>query len=355
MNRTYTYFAGILLSAICLLLGSCERRELTYPNNPGQLAIIPIHIDWSESRLEQNKDSRASVWLFPKDGRQPIENHFQGNITDIEVKAPVGEYAILIFNETVADSRWKGIMEFRGTGRYETFGAYLLENNSALAKVRSEGSPYHHTALALAAWSLDDFVVTQNMIDVTRTRASLQTRAGEPLTKAEETKVDQMLSRLTMVKPQPMVRSVFVKAKVYNLNSAYGATAKFSGVTEGILLSSGQLIPSPVCHLLTMNNRQMEENGKDGTVENRFLTFGLLHETEQIVVNLSFQMWDTKWYDDPRPFDVTNTTSGTGDYEIELHIGQPAPGQPEEEDHPVLLPVSDVAVGEWEEKFIDIK
>lgn len=340
-----------LFGAICAaLLAGCERRELTYP---GELAIIPIHIDWSESQLEQDKNSRASVWLFPKDGQAPIENHFQGNITDVEVKAPAGRYDILVFNEAIDD--WQGVIEFRGIDKFETFGAYLLPDNSALAKARSGGNTYHQTAMPLAACGVTDFVVTRSMIDLTRTRAFDQTRSGAGLTKAEENTVDQMLSRVSTVKPQPMVRSLFVKAKVYNLNSAYGAIAKFTGAAEGIILSTGELIISPVSHLLKMNNRQMEENKKDGTIETRFLTFGLLNKSEQITIHLSFQIWDNSWIDDSRLFNITETIAGKEEYEIDLELGSPRPGQPEEEDHPVVLPASDVDVGNWEEKFIDIK
>ena len=352
MRRLYTILSFF---AVITVITGCQRRDLLEPDDIGQLALIPIHIDWSESRLQQDNESRASVWLFPKDGSAPIENHFQGNITDIVVKAPQGNYAIIIFNETVNDSHWKGVMEFRGTDKFETFGVYLLEDNSALSSVRGGGLTYHQTARALAAWSVDDFAVTKSMIDLTRSRAEAKRGAAEVITKAEQTKAEQMLSKVAVVKPQPMVRSVFVKTKVYNLNSAYGALAKFSGAAQGILLSSGELIRSPVSHLLKMNNRQMEENNTDGTVENRFLTFGLLNDSEKIVVQLSFQMWDESWYDDKQPFDVTEATIGKEEYEIELQLGKPKPGQPEEEDHPVVLPASSVDVGEWDDQFIDVK
>ena len=335
----YTLAAALL---VVLLFNACERRELE--DDYMLSALIPVRIDWSLSGVPVEEMHRASVWLFPHDGKTPLEYRLEGNLTYREIAVPAGVYSVLVFNETIEKEDWNGIT-FKGTNRYETFAAVAVTQDTRGFYTRSEELPLVAEPDAIAAWSLDRFEVTPEM--VTSTRSLSQNRSA----------LEREVPDLTVIKPLPRFEHVVITAYVTNLSSSMQATGTIDGMAGGVYMASGEKIPEPAVHAFILNGRVYDANGNDGTTTRTFNIFGRLPKPARHNLNIDFLLTNGTLH--PREeFDVTDLIVTKMNEIVRTHIINLGYGNLNG-DHPIKLPEREMGAGisvdEWEEVIIPVR
>ena len=323
---------------IALVFSACELRILE--DDFMETALIPVRIDWSVSGVAVEEIHRASVWLFPQEGGTPLEYRLESDVTYREIAVPVGVYSALIFNETIDPTDWNSLA-FTGTKGYETFAAVNVPQSSIGFYERSNDLPLIGSPDAIAAWSLDRFEVTPEMIERTR-----------PLTR-HKTDPKDVVSDLTVAKPTPRFERVVITAFVTNLKSAKQATGTIDGINSGVYLATGKRMTKPAVQAFILNGRVYD--GNDGTTTRTFNIFG---KTKEQHIVLDFLLTNNELH--PREeFDVTNLTVTQTIDNVNTHfinVGYGIfPG-----DHLITLPEGDmdpetITVDEWNEVIIPIK
>ncbi|MDR0295597.1 MAG: DUF5119 domain-containing protein [Prevotellaceae bacterium] len=300
----------ILLIASVLAIDACTRRTLE--EEYLETALIPVCIDWSISGASLERMHRASVWLFPLNGNAPLEFRLERDLTYQEISVPIGTYSVLVFNETVEANDWDAIV-FSGTNRYETFAAMGISDAVRGFYTRSEDLPLLKNPDPLAAWSLNRFEVTLEMLN--RTREIV--RSYSPSYR------DMLISEvpdLTIVKPLPRFERIQITAYVTNLYSSMQVTGTIDGMAAGVYMVSGEMVPASAAHAFILNARVYDNNEKDGTTTRTFNIFGRLHGlTTQHLMNLDFLLVDGTLH--PREeFDVTQLLITRTDLIVNTHI-----------------------------------
>jgi hypothetical protein len=314
-------------------------------------ALIPVRIDWSASGLSMSEMHRASVWFFPKNNSAPLEYRLEGNLTYREIEVPVGVYSVLVFNETVDAGDWNTIT-FTGTRRYDTFAAMSVPDAVRGFYTRSEALPLIKSPEPLAAWSLDHFEVTLEMVRLTHTVIRKQETPGT------RNPLEIEVPELTEIKPLPRFERMTITARVANLVSSMQVTGTIDGMAGGVYLVSGEKIPAVSAHAFILNGRLYDDNKKDGTTTRTFNTFGCLSSSVvRNTLDLDFMLTDGTFH--PRQnFDATklitmvpNTLIPTKSITVgyDLRAG----------DHPIPLPSVDVDAGitvnDWDEVIVPLK
>ena len=329
-------FAGSLFTA-------CERRELV--DDYMESALIPVRIDWSVSGVPVDEMHRASVWLFPQNGGAPLEYRLEGNLTYREIAVPVGVYSVLAFNETIEENDWKSIA-FTGTSRYETFAAVAVPDDVRGFYTRSEDLPLIGDPDPIAAWSLDRFEVTPEMVTKTRypttSKSSLESEAPD----------------LTTVKPLPRFERLVVTARVGNLSGSMQATGTIDGMAGGVYMASGEKISEPAAHAFILNGRVYDANGKDGTTTRTWNIFGRLPvEPAKHSLNIDFLLTDGTLHPQ-ESFDATHLIVTKTDGIVRTHIIDLGYGDLDG-DRQIALPDTDmeagISVDGWDEVIIPVK
>lgn len=327
----YTIFILLLI----LLVSSCKRRPLE--DEMGDLARVPIHIDWSQSELDVTKVHNVSIWFFPYDGSPSFEQRFDGNLTDMEVLLPSGSYSIIVFNEAV-DFSWSSL-EFLDRDKYATFRVAARAGTFRGLDSRVEVSDIRKSPDALASWSKDCFVVSPEMIYAT----------------AMDSRVEDIdPSHRIDVTMKPITKAVKITAYVQNLTSAARCSGTISGVTSSILLSTGEVYSNNVAHVFIMNNRIYDTNKpNDGYIHANFFIFRRTDEGKK-VLQIDFELTDGK-FESPEPFDITKHIFPIQP-QVDVNVGTGVDG--DEENHPIVLPDakvnSDVGVDNWQNEIIPI-
>jgi hypothetical protein len=334
-------YALIVTLFAVLVLNGCERRQLE--DEDMQTALIPVCIDWSESGVEVEKMHRASVWLFPANGRTPLEYRMEGNLSYREIAVPVGVYSVLVFNETIEENDWNGIA-FTGTNRYETFAAVAVPEPVIGIYNRSDNLPLIVNPDAVAAWSLDRFEVSREMINRTR-----------PLSQNKSALIAEA-PHLTVVKPQPRFERVVVTAYVTNLSSSMKATGTMDGLASGVYMVSGKIISEPAVHALIFNKRVYDNNGYDGSTTCTFNVFGRLQPANH-QLNIDFLLNDGTLH--PREeFNVTNLIVTKTDEIVRTHtikLGYSNLKGDHLMEHPVIESFGGISVDKWDEIIIPMQ
>ena len=326
---------------LAVVSNACERRKLE--DDYMESALIPVCIDWSLSGLAVEEMHRASVWLFPHDGKTPLEYRLETNLIYREIAVPIGVYSALVFNETIEKGDWNNII-FTGTNSYETFAAEAIPESVRGFYTRSEDLPLIGNPDGIAAWSLDRFEVTPEM--VTRTRSLSRNKSA----------LENEVPDLTLVKPLPRFERVVITAYVTNLASSMQATGTIDGMISGVYMVSGEKISKPAAHAFILNGRVYDANGDDGTTTRTFNILGRLKSAKN---NLNIDFLLTNGTLHPRQeFDVTDLIVTKMDGIVLTHIIDLGYDN-SKGDHPIKLPKVDmnagVEVGEWEEVIIPIK
>lgn len=298
----------LALIMVSMVVDACTRRPLV--DEYIESALVPVSIDWSISGVPVDEMHRASVWLFPVDGGMPLEYRMEGDLTYREIAVPIGVYSVLVFNETVDEDDWN-TMVFTGTSRYETFAAMGIPDAVRGFYSRTEDLPLIKNPEPLAAWSLDRFEVTPEMVLSTREIV----RNYSP---SYRSKLENEVPDLTVAKPLPRFERVVITAYVTFLSSSMQSTGTIDGMSAGVYMVSGEMVPTPAAHAFILNGRIYDANGDDGTTTRTFNIFGRLPGLTTQQMNIDFLITDGTLH--PRQeFDVTQLIYTKRDLIVKTH------------------------------------
>jgi hypothetical protein len=298
-------------------------------------ARIPVEINWDKSGITPSKGGdlnevhRVSFRFFPKNGSEPFECFLETDLYHGYIDVPIGEYSIMVMNESVTDIYWSDFFRFSDINDYNKISATVVDDDVSKYDFYTPavGEKFMHETHRLASWSMDDFSVTQEL--VTRTRAAL--------TKAE---TDEFTLKVDM---RRLTYDTKVVVHVKNLKSAQLMRAAMRGYSQKVYLSSAVTETLPATHLFTLNGRKFDEGSiAHGTTEHTFISFGKLPAKaspkyslmlDAILINGSRHIPK-----EPFEYDVTNEINAQdGDiFNIRLAIELP------EVD-------GDIDVGDWED------
>jgi hypothetical protein len=355
MNGNQKYIKMKMEAIIILLfvlpvfaLVSCERRPLEDGEIPEPTALIPVCIDWSVSGVSVGEMHRASVWLFPVAGGNPLEYRLEEDLTYREIAVPAGVYSVLVFNETTDREDWETIT-FAGADRYETFAAMAVPEAARGFYTRSEDFRMVMNPEPLAAWSLASLEVTPEMVIRTREIARGGSDSYRWILRNE-------VPALASVTPLPRYEQMAVTVRAANLACSMQATGTIDGMAGGVYMASGEKIPVAAAHAFILNGRVYDANGTDGTTTRTFNVFGLLPGADvHRNLNIDFLLTDGTLH--PREtFDATDMIE-TKPYIVATHVINAGFGNLNG-DHPVELPdgmSTGVTVDGWDDIIIPIK
>jgi hypothetical protein len=358
--RDILLFSALLLLVITVIhiMSGCTHRPLKGELDP-ETALIPVHIDWSKSGVDTTTMHRASVLLYPETGGEPLEYRLEGNLNDKEIQVPVGVYSVIAFNETTDNTDWEGIT-FNDKDSYQKFAAEALKVTSRGFYTRADNLPLIEDPDPLAAWSLDRFEVTKEIL--LRSRATRGTRAAS---RAEEI-LDEAIASLSNIVPTPRFETMTVTARVENLTSAKQATGVLNGMSSGVYMASGEKLTTTGAHTFILNGREYDDTdddgeSDDGTTTKTFNIFGRQPVTAHIDLYLDFLLADGTQF--PRQsFDATNMIDRDTEkipVSNSLLVGLQS-RDPDDPDHEIILPDLDVeaggvTVGDWDEVVVPMK
>ena len=319
-------------------LNACELRTLE--DDYMEYALVPISIDWSISGVSVEEMHRASVWFFPHDGGAPLEYRLERDLTYREMPIPVGVYSVLVFNETIDEGDWNNIA-FKGTKSFETFAATNVPQNEIGFYTRSKDLPLIGNPEAIAAWSLDRFEVTLEMVFSTRT------------TTMNKAALMKEVPHLTKIKPQSRFERVVITVFATNLASSKQVTGTIDGMYSGVYLASGKRITEPAAQAFVLNGRVYD--GYDGTTTRTFNIFGKASGAHHNLV-LDFLLTNNELHPSEK-FDVTNLLVTETIEHVRTHVINAGYGN-HDDDHLINLPEGDmengITVEDWEEVIIPL-
>ncbi len=253
-----------------------------------------------------------------------------------EIEVPIGEYSVIVFNESVYDVYWEDAIKFSNIDDYENFAATIVADDSA-------NYPFYHPIAGeeltvqpfrLASWSLDDFTVTKDMVAKTRSATRAATRADGPE------------NALTGIVMRALTRNVHVTARVENLSSAQLIQGAMRGFARTVYMASARADQTPATHIFKLNSRVWDPGSqRNGTVSKSFLSFGRLPQEEQYWVDVDAVFIDGTSHDEQLLWDVTDQITvlpkGTIDKNIELTLQLPHITE-------------GIFVGDWDEEVIRV-
>ncbi len=339
MRRAIVYmmFAAVVAAQ---LFTACKRRPLEY--DYGRTALIPVKIDWSLSNIPVTESRgngfvhRVSLRFFPKDGSPAFDRYLELSVIEGEIEVPVGEYSVVVFNESVYDIYWEDAIVFSNVDDYDDFAATIVADDAARY-------PFYHPVgdeelivepFRLASWNLDDFTVTEKMVVNTRSATRTEFAADAP---------ENALTNIVM---RALTRNVNVTAHVENLSSAQLLQGAMQGFARKVYMASAKTAQMPATHVFKLNNRVWDAgSNKHGTVNKTFLSFGRLPQDEEYRLNVDAVFIDGTIHGEQLLWSVTDQVEGHPTDAIDIEI-----------DISIRLPLitEGVFVGEWDDETIRI-
>ena len=335
----------MMTAAAIQFFTACQRRPLEY--DFGMTALIPVRIDWSQSNISPMEGRgndyvhRVSLRFFPKDGSAAFDRYLELDVTEGEIEVPVGDYSVVVFNESVYDIYWEDAVAFSDVDSYDDFAATVIPDDAAKY-------PFYHPLAGeelivepfrLASWSLDDFTVTKDI--VTRTRS--KTRVSRTEDSEDPEGPENALTRIVM---RALTHNVNITAHVENLSSAQLLQGAMRGFAQKVYMASGETVRTPATHIFKLNSRVWDAGSKrNGTVSKNFLSFGPLTEAGEYWLNVDAVFIDGTVHDEELLWDVTEQVAahpkGAIDLNIDLNMQLP-------------LVTEGIFVGEWDDEIIKI-
>ncbi len=338
--RKTTIFPLFVIAIVIQLFTACERRPLE--DDFGVTALIPVKIDWSQSNIPVTEVRgggmvhRVSVRFFPKDGSAAFDRYLELNVIEGEIEVPVGEYSVVVFNESVYDIYWEDAIVFSNVDSYADFAATVVSDDAARYPFYRPmaGEELIVEPFRLASWSLDEFSVTKEMVERTRSTTRAASRADDPE------------NALTKVVMRALTRNVKITAHVENLSSAQLIQGAMRGFARKIHMASAETTQTPATRILKLNSRVWDAGSKtNGTVSRSFLSFGRLPQAGEYRLNIDAVFIDGTIYDEPLLFDVTDSVVSFPADAINLDI---------DIDLQLPLVTEGVFVGEWDDEIIKL-
>lgn len=232
----YTDFRkSALICVICgALFAACDRRELTYSNEPE----IIITADWSKAGLgEHEAQYGATAVFYPAEGGAPA-TVLMGDRDRKTARLKKGRYHVVLFNRSFDDF---GSIAFRGMEAHHTLEAYA---KNAQSKGVDGGKVATDCPDGLAAACVENF------------------------------EVNGRSCRLNFT-PQKLTREITATIHIKGLNNIRTATCSLGGVSESVFLASGKPSERTMVQQFELGNPvYLPGSQTEGTLSATFSVFG---------------------------------------------------------------------------------
>ena len=238
MPRT-RIFRAAMAAACCLLLASCQYKELCYDHNHS--GAVNVVFDWS---LYPEARPTGMTALFYKDAQEPIRYDFSGH-NGGSARLVEGQYQAVGYNNNTEAIR------FRGMGSVATLEAYT--RNSSI----TEGTKLFATKgeMPRAKGTEEEIVILEP--------DPLWGGAGAQFL------VEVDGNHTTTVQPRELVREMVITIyNVPNLQYTSGLGASLTGLAGSVFLADGRMGEDHVTQAFEMH--KIDET----TIQARFYTFG---------------------------------------------------------------------------------
>ena len=323
---------------LSLIITACERRPLE--EEYYESALIPVKIDWSRSGIPVTDAGgsgyvhRVSLRFFPKDGSPAFDRYLETNVIEGVIAVPIGEYSVVVFNESVYDIYWEDAIYFTEIDDYNNFAANIVTDDASNYPLYTplSGENLIVEPFMLASWSIDDFSVTRDMVRQTNWQKN-GTRAPQ---------ANDMMNALTKIVMRQLTYVVTVTVQVENLCSVQHIQCAARGFAQKVYMASARTVQVPATHIFLLNGRRWDDASQiNGTVEKSFLSFGQLPQPSEYWLNLNVLFTTGELYDQPLLYDVSNRVLNQIQMDINLNLN-------------IKLPYIEggIHVGNWDDENI---
>ncbi|MFI3287076.1 MAG: DUF5119 domain-containing protein [Rikenellaceae bacterium] len=245
------------IALVCLIATSCIRRELSYSYDPTY--TVKVRADWSEL---SERPSGMSVYCYPEDGGSPVVS-LSNNVDSTTVKLPLGEYNILVFNQTTTEF---ATLTFSGMSTYEDAEVSASATTSKWAVSRAESELVNNPSEFAAATYLG-LEITEEMIDTVL------------YCQNNDVEWDYNLEVVVDVVPQLLIKTTRVKVGVLGFHNLYSTRATLFGMAAGYDFSQQMSHTAEVTHVLEGWSAIGSEVYGEGDIYIYFPCFGLPNQT----------------------------------------------------------------------------
>lgn len=243
MCLTMTMFGALLVT-------SCDQRHLlgVDEQDENRVLALDMDVDWSEF---DEKPTGMTVMLYPVEGDGKPLRFLTNNVDHINVRVPLMEYEMLVFNQSVDEF---SSVNFRGMDHYNTAEVFLPEtdDNSNLSRLRTRGGTK---------------ALSSSVKIKPQTVGSSTQRVGDRA-------FSKALSSSVKIKPTPNVGGMSICIYCQGLNNVFDVTAKVSGMAKGFMLGEQQVADQSITQILSDWKIQSDGNG-NGSISTTFGTFGI--------------------------------------------------------------------------------
>ncbi|MFI3295773.1 MAG: DUF5119 domain-containing protein [Rikenellaceae bacterium] len=303
----------LVTSTITLLslwaLFSCTRRQQYDGEYSCESVEIEVIVDWSNSgitpsdTLDSDYVHMVSVRFFPLDGSKAFDRYLQSNIYHGVIDVPVGEYSVVVYNESIDDPYWSDTFTFEDTNDYDLFAAKIVEHDESLYSFyeKQEEEKLSNEALKLASWSMDYFCVSSAMA------------TGMGMNKQDQ----NMMEALKEVALRKLTTYTTITVEVENLASASTIHASLKGLSEVVYLATGETSSSPVTHIIPLSDiTWYGTDSQHGEISEQRLTFTTLNVESDYSLELDILFVDGSRYDPEEVliYDITDQITGVSKY-----------------------------------------
>ncbi len=318
----------IYIIGVLSLLSGCDARREIYPSNS---VLVKVSLNWEElskaTKAEVEQPNGATVLFFPTDGGKSYQ--LLTNYTEAEIMLPIGEYNVLVFNETVNGHDY---LQFENTDKYETFRAVWEETELSSAYSRGgDTRAVTQTDDLLLVDRLEGFEITADM------------------------SIDQETQSLSFT---PTLVNGSMKVSIYiegmdNVSQS-GSLLYVDGMSRGYNLSTGEADGDEITHLMEISNREFDEGSyQNGIMWEEFYTFGDATTSTRAAdgsnsVTFKIKLRNGEYHDDIS-YDITDdlesqssSASLTTQISIDVEIGTSAEGDDPDDPNNTPLVLDDV-------------
>ncbi len=312
---------SLIIATIILLTAGCTRRPLSDYGCSGSAAEtmeVFVSVDWSLSGFDLDEDyvHRVAFRFFPTDGSAVFERYLEDDVTSGVIEVPVGEYSVVVYNESIYDTYWQESIIFEDVDSFDLFAAEIVERPSDAFDfyTPAEEEILSMQALQLASGSVEEFVVSEEMSS---------SNALNPIS----------LRRLTC--------PTTIEVDVENLSSAYSVHVSLTGLSQRVFMASGDTDNVTITHIDELTERSWHDSTQQhGIISESLLTFstpptdtlhiltlgvilidGSKHESEEdLIYDVTDQILgvDTRYADDDLGANVAlSLPEVSGDVEVE--------------------------------------
>ncbi len=294
-------FKFLSLTAILVASISCERQKIYDPEF--LTANIPILIDWSESMVNEDNINNVSVYFYPEDGTEPAI-FYSKDPYFITTYLREGTYDVVLHNEM--EGNILGV-DCIGSKSFNDYKMSIQQNDVSKYNIyykQESDEQLIRESEAVGAWCYENFKVTKDMIEYTRTRifdnlvSKLRSKSQEQSTKSDDDLVESMtksfsnvlsssdpatrsvtkaLDDLNGVKPQPRTARYKILIDIQNMNNIQYIEGVLDGFVDGTEVVSGEKIVAAAKNYtyMQMSDHSFNEGSTtDGTMQYGFTNFG---------------------------------------------------------------------------------